>query len=146
MADDNVIRFPQIERLDELDAELQKLHERLGCKQLCHYTLVDREPVEVETLKAWVYEVARRKRIAVETGVDPWRVGLAEIAEVAISTVFIGLDQDFLRRGPPLLFETMIFGGRLDHSRNRCAMWAEAEAMHAEAVPLVRADHLRVVK
>jgi hypothetical protein len=115
-------------------------------KELGHYTLVDREPVKLETLKAWVEEVARRDRIAAETGVDPWRVGLTEIGEVEISTVFLGLDQNHLRRGPPVLFETMIFGGRLDHSRSRCATWAEAEAMHAEAVRLVRAGHLRVVR
>ena len=115
-------------------------------KKLGHYTLVDREPVKLETLKAWVEEVARRDRIAAETGVDPWRVGLAEIGEVEISTVFLGLDQNHLRRGPPVLFETMIFGGRLDHFQNRCATWAEAEAMHAEAVRLVRAGHLRLVK
>jgi hypothetical protein len=29
-------------------------------KELGHYTLVDREPVKLETLKAWVEEVARR--------------------------------------------------------------------------------------
>jgi hypothetical protein len=115
-------------------------------KELGHYTLVDREPVKLETLKAWVEEVARRDRTAAETGVDPWRVGLAEIGEVEISTVFLGLDQNHLRRGPPVLFETIIFGGRLDYSRSRCATWAEAEAMHAEAVRLVRAGHLRVVK
>ena len=28
-------------------------------KKLGHYTLVDREPVKLETLKAWVEEVAR---------------------------------------------------------------------------------------
>src|SRR6516225_3055976 len=115
-------------------------------KKLGHYTLVDREPVKLETLKAWVEEVARRDRTAAETGVDPWRVGLAEIGEVEISTVFLGLDQNHLRRGPPVLFETIIFGGRLDHSRSRCATWAEAEAMHAEALRLVRGGHPRVVK
>ena len=34
----------------------------------------------------------------------------------------------------------------MNHSRNRCATWDQAEAMHAEAVQLVRVDHLRVVK
>jgi len=115
-------------------------------KELGHYTLVDREPVKLETLKAWVEEVARRDRIAAETGVDPWRVDASVIGEVEISTVFLGLDHNFLRRGPPILFETMIFGGWLDHSRNRCATWDEAKAMHAEAVRLVRAGHLHVVK
>ena len=60
--------------------------------------------------------------------------------------MFLGLDHNYLRRGPPILFETTIFGGRLDHSRNRCATWDEAKAMHAEAVQQVRAGHLRVVE
>ena len=141
--DDNVLRFPHIERVD-LDAELEKLH--AGRRQLGHYTLAGRAPVKVETLKAWVEEVARRHRIAAETGVDPWRVDLTEIGEVEILTVFLGLDHNYLRRGPPILFETTIFGGRLDRSRNRCATWDEAEAMHAEAVRRVRAGHLRVVE
>ena len=97
-------------------------------KQFGHYTLVDRELVKLETLRA-------------ETGVDE-----TVIVVVEISTVFPGLDQNYLRRGPPVLFETMIFGGWLDDSRNRCATWDEAKAMHAEAVRLVRAGHLHVVK
>ena len=62
--------------------------------------------------------------------------------------MFLRLNHNFLREGPPILFETMIFGGRHDEFLNRCATWdeAEAEAMHAEAVQLVRVDHLRVVK
>jgi hypothetical protein len=118
----------------------------LSRKQLGHYTLAGHTPVKVETLKAWAEEMARRDRITAETGVDPWQAGATEIGEVAISTLFLGLDQNFLRRGAAILFETMIFGGRLDHFQNRCATWAEAEAMHAEAVRLVRAGHLRVVK
>ena len=72
--DDNIIRFPPIEQfdnLDDLDAELEKLH--AGRRQLGHYTLAGRTPVKVETLKAWVEEVAQRGRIAAETGVDAWR-------------------------------------------------------------------------
>jgi hypothetical protein len=143
--DDNVLRFPHIERVD-FDAELAKLHARLGHKQLGHYTLAGRTPVKVETLKGWAEEMARRDRIAAETGVDLWRVDQTEIGTVRISTVFLGLDHNFLREGPPILLETMIFGGRHDEFQNCCATWDEAEAMHAEAVGLVRADHLDVVK
>ena len=49
-----------------------------------------------------------------------------------------GLDHNFLREGPPILLETMIFGGRHDEFLKRCATWDEAEAMHVEAVQLVR--------
>ena len=59
MADDdnNIIRLPQIGQLDDLDAELAKLN--AGRRQLGHFTLAGRTPVKVETLKAWVEEVAR---------------------------------------------------------------------------------------
>ena len=77
---------------------------------------------------------------------DNRQIGDDYIDSVRVSTVFMGVDHNFDPDGEPLLFETMIFGGRLDHSRSRCATWAEAEAMHAEAVRLVRAGHLRVVK
>ena len=52
--------------------------------------------------------------------------------------MFLGLNHNFLREGPPILFETMIFGGRHDEFLKRCATWDEAEAMHVEAVQLVR--------
>jgi hypothetical protein len=51
---------------------------------------------------------------------------------VQISTVFLGLDHNY-RRGPetrPVLFETMVFGGRLDQSQWRCCTWDEAERQH----------------
>jgi hypothetical protein len=48
--------------------------------------------------------------------------------------------------GPPILFETMAFGGGLDNFTNRCSTWEEAEAMQNEAVNLVRTGHLKVAK
>lgn len=68
------------------------------------------------------------------------RVGRAEIGDVTVSTVFLGLDHQHTSDGPPLLFETMIFGGPLDEYCARCSTWDEAEDMHAHALALVR-DH-----
>jgi hypothetical protein len=52
-----------------------------------------------------------------------------------VSTVFLGIDHNyFFERGPPLLFETMIFGGEHDQYQARCSTWDEAELMHAEGV------------
>jgi hypothetical protein len=80
------------------------------------------------------------------TGIDPWRVEVIEIRDVVISTVFLGLDYRMSRRGPPLLFETKVFGGSLDRFQNRCATWDKAEAMHAEAVALVRGEHVQKLR
>lgn len=52
--------------------------------------------------------------------------------EVKVSTVFLGIDHAF-GDGPPLLFETMIFGGQHNQYQERCSTWEEAEAMHKAA-------------
>ena len=48
---------------------------------------------------------------------------------ISISTVFLGIDNG-LGRGQPLLFETMVFGGKLNQEMDRCSTWEEAEKMH----------------
>lgn len=58
--------------------------------------------------------------------------------EVEVSTVFLSLDHQFFGGvGPPLVFETMIFGGEHDLYQTRCSTWAEAENMHKVACRLV---------
>ncbi len=60
-------------------------------------------------------------------------------SETNVSTVFLGLDHRFDRSGPPLLFETMIFGGPHDQSGWRYASWDDAEVGHKAAVRKARA-------
>ena len=60
-----------------------------------------------------------------------------EVDGVSISTVFLGLDHQF-GGGPPLLFETMIFGGKHNDYQERCSTWEQAVAQHAEALRLVK--------
>ncbi len=38
---------------------------------------------------------------------------------VLVSTVWLGLDHQFFTSGPPLIFETMVFGGPLDEYQQR---------------------------
>jgi hypothetical protein len=60
------------------------------------------------------------------------------IGESWISTVFLGIDHNW-GEGPPVLWETMVFGGALDQEQDRCSGSREqAEAMHARMVALVR--------
>jgi hypothetical protein len=63
-------------------------------------------------------------------------VGLTTTRDAKISTVFLGMDHQMFD-GPPLLFETMVFGGEHDEFQERCSTWDEAEAMHARAVAMV---------
>ena len=58
--------------------------------------------------------------------------------KLRVSTVFLGIDHNFRDAGPPILFETMVFG-LSDDMQDRCATYDEAEAMHARVVAEVRA-------
>lgn len=55
-----------------------------------------------------------------------------------VSTIFLRLDHNMERDGPPLLFETMVFaeGDWMDIDCRRCATWEEAEAQHQEMCDL----------
>ena len=57
--------------------------------------------------------------------------------EVTISTVFLGLDHNFGSDGPPVLFETMVFGGKLDSEMSRYSSWEGAVTGHEEWVKKV---------
>lgn len=61
------------------------------------------------------------------------------INDVRVSTVFLGIDHQF-GDGPPLLFETMIFGGEHDEYQDRCSTWSEAVEMHNKACAIVRGE------
>jgi hypothetical protein len=58
---------------------------------------------------------------------------------VEVSTVFLSLNHSFAN-GPPLVFETMVFGGPLDGQQDRYSTRADALAGHARMVELVRAE------
>jgi len=61
--------------------------------------------------------------------------GLDRIGDSKISTVFLGIDHNFFKEGPPILWETMVFGGKLNGEQDRCSGNKEqAEAMHQKMV------------
>lgn len=66
------------------------------------------------------------------------RVALTELDGVKISTVFLGVDHNFFGDGPPILFETMVFGGPMDGDMRRYSTWDEAEISHAVIVALAQ--------
>ena len=55
-----------------------------------------------------------------------------------MSTVFLGLNHAVSENGPPLLFETMVFGGQLDSEQERYTTWEEAELGHSAMVARVQ--------
>ena len=60
------------------------------------------------------------------------------IGKSKVSTVFLSFDHGWGLRGP-LLWETMVFGGKLDQEQDRCSGNREqAEAMHERMVKRVK--------
>lgn len=96
------------------------------------YILDGKQAVECGDLMTWVkwFETANR-RVADET-----------IGDVRVSTVFLSINHSF-GEGPPMLFETMVFGGPMDQEQDRCTTWNEAEAMHAAMVERVKGANVK---
>lgn len=92
------------------------------------YILDGHKVVEEPDILKWGqwFETANRtvKKDIATVSIDGENVG-----EITISTVFIGIDHNF-GDVPPLLFETMVFGGKLDQEMDRCSTWEGAEKMH----------------
>jgi len=84
-----------------------------------HFILDNRKPVPCD-LMTWA-------RMMQDAGGR--RVAATEIEGSRVSTVFLGLDHSF-GDGPPLLFETLVFGGPLAGEMERCSTWEQAEAQH----------------
>lgn len=91
----------------------------------------DGKPVPEPDLHKWGkwMEQSVKRRVARET-----------IGDCDVSTVFLGLDHSF-GHGAPVLWETMVFGGKLDQEQDRCTGNREqAEAMHKRMVERVKAE------
>jgi hypothetical protein len=59
------------------------------------------------------------------------------VGQVRVSTVWLGLNHNW-GPGPPLIFETMVFGGVLDEHQWRYHSEVAALAGHDQAVTMVR--------
>ena len=94
-----------------------------------NYILVDGQPeVCNDTIKwaLWFEKNTEERIVAQDT-----------IGDVRISTVFLGIDHNFDLSGPPILWETMIFGGEHDEYQRRYPTRDDAIAGHSEALLLV---------
>lgn len=59
---------------------------------------------------------------------------------VHVSTVWLGIDHNWDPEGPPLIFETMAFGGSIDQAQDRYTTEAQALAGHAAMCARVQAS------
>lgn len=99
-----------------------------------HYVLdEDNNPVREYDLVRWALlfsEQDRRIRLTIA-----WAMGHEDSK---ISTVFLGLDHSMGDEGPPILYETMVFGGELDQQCQRYSTLQEALDGHNEMCGLVQ--------
>lgn len=70
---------------------------------------------------------------------EDWIIARDTVGDAVVSTVFLGLDHQF-GDGPPLVFETMIFGGEHDQEQWRYSTIEEAREGHDRAVQIVSGD------
>jgi hypothetical protein len=90
----------------------------------------DRAVIPVASVREWAsfFEDQERRRVEwTDIGRD-----------IQVSTVFLGLDHRYSGEGPPLVFETLVFGGPLDGEIRRCSTWAEAKMQHRTVCGMVR--------
>lgn len=71
-------------------------------------------------------------------------VALTEIQGARISTVFLGVDHSF-GGGPPVLWETMVFGGKFDSEQERYSSLADAKRGHDAMVGKITRDCLPTI-
>jgi hypothetical protein len=57
-----------------------------------------------------------------------------------VSTVWLGVDHSWMEEGPPLIFETKVFGGHRDGDQDRYSTEEEARKGHAEMVAKLRKE------
>jgi len=113
----------------------------IGMRKLSDkYILKDHTPILEPDLTKWLkwFETANRR-------VDETFITNNITKEkIRVSTVFLGLNHNYIQEEPPLLFETMIFGGKFDEEeyQTRCSTWKEAEKMHQKAIDVVSAINL----
>ena len=98
---------------------------------MADYAILDKDHsvIEIDNVIEWgmQFEIANR------------RVDETKIGDIRISTVFLGIDHTY-GKGPPLWFETMIFGGKHDQFQDRCSTWSQAIELHKAAVMLVKIE------
>lgn len=119
---------------DELTAAEQIAAERMHLRMQGnpeYWKLDGHFPVPAKDVFEWGQTFERADR----------RVRHDKVGEVAVSTVFLGMDHGWGDGPLPLLFETMILGGTHDQYQERYSTWTEALLGHERALRLVETTH-----
>lgn len=92
------------------------------------------------------YKLIGKKLIKCNSLTDtsgPVPVAQDVINNVKISTVFMAIDHNY-GDGQPILFETMIFGGKYDGDQWRYSTYEEAETGHQMAFKLIAESEVSI--
>jgi hypothetical protein len=90
------------------------------------------------------FYILDKKRVVKSKDVSDWAnkmntidriVKQTTIGFVLVSTVFLGVN--IAASGPPLLFETRVFGGKHDEYQRKYSTWSEAVKGHSEVCKIV---------
>lgn len=93
------------------------------------YILDGHTPVECDDLFKWGEWFQNTDR----TVKKDW-IRTEKSVPIQVSTVFLGIDHSWTGKGPPVVFETMVFGGRADQYCVRYSSWDEAIHGHIEVI------------
>jgi len=86
-------------------------------------------PILEPDLMIWAMWFEKANRVVKQETIGPSKV----------STIFLGLDHNYLPDGEPIFWETMVFGGKLDGHTDRCPGFkADALEMHERVAGKVR--------
>lgn len=92
------------------------------------YKLVDKKPVKCDVMEA-SKTLEDTNRVVAKDNLG---------GDIMVSTIFLGIDHNFGDDdSPPILFETMVFGGKFGDYQQRYATWEEAEIGHRSITNLM---------
>jgi hypothetical protein len=82
----------------------------------------------------------RREYIDLIDNADKRQVAVTKIEshDVTVSTVFLVINHNFVKGGKPILWETMVFGGKLEGYMDRYMSYEDAVKGHEEVVQKVK--------
>lgn len=94
-----------------------------------YYVLFHGQPVPEMDFLRWMAWMA--------TEPPDLRVAEDFVGETRISTIFLGMDHNHDREGPPILYETMVFTGKMDGEMWRYSTKEQAQNGHEQVVLMV---------
>jgi hypothetical protein len=94
------------------------------------YVLDENEqPVECPVLEDWLRWIEHRDTQVEKTQIND---------DVFVSTIFLTINHRHAGDGPPIVFETMVFGGKLDGVQKRYCTVEDARKGHWDTVELAK--------